>query len=628
MSQTLTRQTGGLPKSIATVCLSGTLPDKLEAAAAARFDAVEIFESDLLTFEGRPRDIRRMAANLDLAIALFQPFRDFEAMPAPMRSRNLDRARRKFDVMGELGSDLLLVCSNTHPEAIDDEARAAADLAALAALATERDLRIGYEALAWGRHVRRWSQAWRIVEAAGHPACGLIVDSFHTLAIGDDPAGIAALPAERIFFVQLADAPRLDMDVLSWSRHFRNFPGQGDLAVDEFVRAVLATGYAGPLSLEIFNDEFRATPPRPNAVDGLRALITVEAEAGGTSLPAQPEIDGIAFLEFAVDAPARESLGATLGTLGFSEIARHRSKDVTLHGQGDVRLVLNAEPDSAASEHFIQHGTSVCAIALVVDDVGRTLARAERLLCPIWQERTARGERVIPALRAPDGMLIYLIGRDEAAAFWADDFHLDAAPSGPGAGLRTIDHIAAALRPDAMDRFVLFYGSLFGLVPTPTVDLPDRFGLIRSRALENPTGTLRMPLNVSSAKTTETGRFITTGAGPGIHHIAFATDDIEASLAVAKAHGFKPLPIAENYYADLEASSTLTEATIARLQDASILYDADPHGTFRHAYSPSVDERIFFEIVERKGYRGYGARNAPFRLAAQSRRAEPRQPFM
>ena len=115
-------------RSIATVSLSGNLLDKLEAAAAAGFDGVEIFENDLLTFEGTPADVRKAARDLGLEIAIFQPFRDFEAMPEPQRARNMDRAERKFDVMQALGTDLLLVCSNTQPHSLDDDARAAADL--------------------------------------------------------------------------------------------------------------------------------------------------------------------------------------------------------------------------------------------------------------------------------------------------------------------------------------------------------------------------------------------------------------------------------------------------------------------------------------------------------------------
>jgi 4-hydroxyphenylpyruvate dioxygenase len=135
------------PRSIATVSLAGTLPEKLEAAASVGFNGVELFENDLLTFDGTPPEVRRIGRELGLAITAFQPFRDFEAMPEPQRVRNLDRAERKFDVMQALGTDLMLVCSNVHPAAIDDAARAAADLRTLAELAARRGLRIAYEAL-------------------------------------------------------------------------------------------------------------------------------------------------------------------------------------------------------------------------------------------------------------------------------------------------------------------------------------------------------------------------------------------------------------------------------------------------------------------------------------------------
>ena len=101
------RPAATLRKCIATVALSGTLPDKLEAAAVVGFDGVEIMEADLLSFDGSPADVRRICEQLGLTIDLYQPFRDFEAMPEPQRTRNMDRAERKFDVMQALGTDLI-----------------------------------------------------------------------------------------------------------------------------------------------------------------------------------------------------------------------------------------------------------------------------------------------------------------------------------------------------------------------------------------------------------------------------------------------------------------------------------------------------------------------------------------
>jgi len=615
----------GLPKSIATVCLSGSLPDKLEAAASAGFQGVEIFEQDLLTHDGPPEAVRAMAEDLGLAITIFQPFRDFEAMPEPQRRRNLDRAERKFDVMQALGTSLLLVCSNVQAAALDDPSRAAADLREMAERAAARGLRLGYEALAWGRHVNRWRQAWDIVSRADHPALGLILDSFHTLSLGDTLDGLAdAVPGGRIAFVQLADAPRLSMDALSWSRHFRNFPGQGELDVAGFARSVLAAGYRGPLSLEVFNDAFRAAPARQIARDGHRSLIWLDAVLAGPSvpaapLPALPRLDGVEFLEFAVDEAAGGELSAFLSTLGFRMAGRHRSKAVELWRQGGVNLVLNAEPDSAAAGHFALHGPSVCATALRVDDAGRALLRARALLCSTWREPAGEGERDIPAVRTPDGTLILLIEPGaEGRSIWESDFHLlPGAAEEPGA-LGGIDHVAHALAEGQMDGFVLFHRAVFGLEPRPPLDLPDPQGLVRSRAMADPAERVRMPLNVSESRQTATGRFVSAMAGAGVHHVAFAAPDAAAFVA---RRGAPMLAIPENYYEDLGARFGLDDARLAGLERGHLLYDADGRGgEFLHAYTAPFAERFFFEVVERRGgYAGYGEANAGVRMAAQAR---------
>src|SRR5690348_14356728 len=266
-------------RSIATVSMSGTLRDKLEAIAAARFDGYEIFENDLLYFQASPAEVGALAADLGLACELYQPFRDFEGTSETVFRRNLERAERKFDVMQALGCRLMLVCSNTRADVIADEALMAEQLHALAERAAQRSIRIGYEALGWGRVVNRYAQAWSIVRRANHPHLGLILDSFHTLSLRDDPTGIASIPGDRIFFLQMADAPWLTLDVTSWARHYRNFPGQGQLDVVRFFEQVLLAGYSGPLSLEIFNDVFRETPNRRTATDAMRSLLFLESVA-------------------------------------------------------------------------------------------------------------------------------------------------------------------------------------------------------------------------------------------------------------------------------------------------------------------------------------------------------------
>jgi 4-hydroxyphenylpyruvate dioxygenase len=629
----------GHARSIATVSLSGTLSEKLEAAAAAGFDAVEIFENDLLSFDGSPADVRRIAEGLGLAIVLFQPFRDFEAMPEPQRGRNFDRAERKFDVMQSLGTDLLLVCSNVQPSALDDDSRAAADFAAMAERAAARGLRVGYEALAWGRHVNRWAHAWKIVQEASHPALGLIVDSFHTLAIDDDPSGIATVPADKLFFVQLADGPRLSMDVLSWSRHFRNFPGQGQLPVADFLRAALATGYRGPLSLEIFNDDFRAAPARQTALDGLRSLVYLESEVAAAPaapssrpplrrLPPLPRSTGFEFLEFAVNEARDRQLAAWLAKLGFRHAGHHRSKAVDLYRQGGINLILNREPDSAASELFELHGTAVCAMALAIDDTGPAMERAAALQVSTWRERTGTDERHIPAVRAPDGMLIHLVAPDPSGrTIYDDDFLLQGVPK-DGLGLTAIDHIVQALPYGRLDSFLLFYRSLFGFEPEPIWELPDPYGLIRSRAVVSPDRDVRLSFNISESRNTATGRFVTSYGGAGVQQIALATRDIFAAVERARANGLALLPIPENYYDDLGARFGLDDALLVKLRRLNLLYDRDGAGEFFHAYTETFDDRFYFEILERRGgYQKFGAANAAVRMAAQAQRGATALPL-
>ncbi|HEX3691655.1 MAG TPA: sugar phosphate isomerase/epimerase [Solirubrobacteraceae bacterium] len=261
---------------IATVCLSGTLERKLTAAAAAGFDGVELFEPDLTESGLPPSAVRDMAGELGLAIDLFQPFRDFEGVTGAQLTRNLERAHATFDVMAQLGADTLLVCSNVAPDAIDDDALAAEQLHALAEHAAARGKRIAYEALAWGRHVSQYDHAWRIVEAAGHPALGTCLDSFHILARGTALGTIAEIPADKLFFCQLADATDLAVDVLEWSRHHRCLPGQGAFDLVDFTSRVLRTGYGGPLSLEVFSDAFRHADPDRVAQDARRSLEALE----------------------------------------------------------------------------------------------------------------------------------------------------------------------------------------------------------------------------------------------------------------------------------------------------------------------------------------------------------------
>ncbi|BCG24796.1 4-hydroxyphenylpyruvate dioxygenase [Pseudomonas tohonis] len=625
-----------MQRSIATVSLSGTLPEKLEAIAAAGFDGVEIFENDLLYYAGSPREVRQLCADLGLAITLFQPFRDFEGCRRDRLQRNLDRAQRKFDLMQELGTDLVLVCSNVAADSLGDERILVDDLRLLGEHAGARGLRIGYEALAWGRHVNTLQQVWNLVRQADHPAVGVILDSFHTLSLKGDPRAIAEIPGEKIFFVQMADAPILAMDVLEWSRHFRCFPGQGEFDLPGFLAPILRSGYRGPLSLEIFNDGFRAAPPRANAADGLRSLLYLEEKTRDLlrqdptppadldllfAPPPAGRYDGVEFLEFAVDGEQGARLANWLERLGFARAGQHRSKDVSLLRQGDINIVLNAEPYSFAHGFFEAHGPSLCATALRVADSASALERARAYRGQPYRGLVGPNEREIPAVRAPDGSLIYLVEPSvPGQTIYDSDFRLDATAR-PGGSLTRIDHMAMALPADGLDSWVLFYKGLLDFEADDEVVLPDPYGLVKSRALRSRCGTVRLPLNISENRNTAISHALSSYRGSGVHHIAFACDDLFAEIARAKDAGVPLLDIPLNYYDDLAARFDFDDEFLSELAYYNVLYDRDAQGgELFHVYTEPFEGRFFFELLQRKGgYVGYGAANVAVRLAAMAK---------
>lgn len=607
--------------SIATVSLSGSLGEKLEAIANARFDAVEIFENDLVTFNGTPADVRRACGEAGLQIVTLQPFRDFEGMPPGQRERVFARAERKFDVMQELGTDLLMICSNVSPDSLGGIDRAAADLRELGERAARRGLRIAFEALAWGRHINDYRDAWEAVRRADHPAVGLVLDSFHILARGTDLSTIRAIPGDRIFLVQLADAPLLQMDYLSWSRHFRNFPGQGDLPVLDFMKALQATGYDDALSLEIFNDQFRAGSARSVAVDGHRSLrfMLDQLGTGRPLLPPRQRPNGVSFIEFSADDHDAPRLEALLAGLGFQRAGRHRSKAVTRWRQGDINLVVNREKEGFAHSFNLVHGSAVCALGLSVDDAAETFRRATLLLDTPFHQPVGPGELDIPAVRGVGGSLLYFLDRASTLGqVWDIEFDPTDGPAGASAGLTTVDHISQSMQYDEMLSWLLFYTSLLDLEKVPPQEVADPGGLVRSQVIEAADGRLRIVLNASQSPRTQSSRFLSELFGSGVQHIAFATDDLMATVRQLEGNGVRLLAIPENYYDDLEAKTDLTPDQLMAFRAHNILYDRDGGAEYLQVYTETFDQRFFFEIVERRGYRGYGAANAAVRLAAQA----------
>ncbi|NEK56361.1 sugar phosphate isomerase/epimerase and 4-hydroxyphenylpyruvate domain-containing protein [Geodermatophilus sabuli] len=613
----------GLRRAIATVCLSGTLEDKLAAAASAGFDGVEVFEPDLVASPWAPSELAARCADLGLSIDLYQPFRDLDSTDPDRFARNLRRAERKFDVMAGLGVDTVLVCSSVAEDAVDDPDHLAGQLAATAARAGERGLRIAYEALAWGTHVSTWERSWDAVRRADSPALGLCLDSFHVLSRGGDPAGFAQVPAEKLFFLQLADAPRLRMDVLQWSRHHRLFPGQGAFDLPAFLGAVLAAGYTGPLSLEVFNDVYRQSDPVRTAIDAMRSLRWLEEAlalrspgAGLPTPPSAPELTGWSFTELAVDGVSGPRAADVLTTLGFTHTGQHRSKPVQLWEQGAARVLLNGSVVRPAAAGV----AAVAALGLESAEPGRSAERAEAMCAPVLPRTRGAAEAELSAVAAPDGTEVFFTRTGPDG--WPADFLATGEQAGPGAGITGLDHVGLSQPFDAFDEAGLFYRAVLGLEPQEVTELAAPFGLVRTRAVTGPHRAVRLAL---SAATLRRG-----GWAPGVpepQYVAFATDDVVAAARALRAAGAALLPVPANYADDLEARLDLPADLLAAVREHGLLYEEDAAGGYLHLVTEVLGGRVFFEVVQRiGGYDGYGTADAPVRMAAHRRlrQAAPR----
>lgn len=599
--------------SIATVCLAGTLEEKMQACARAGFDGIEIFEQDLVVSPSSPAEIKALAERLELTLDLYQPFRDLEGVTEALFEQNLHRLEAKFQLMQELGMDMILVPSNVATATVHDDAVIADQLHRAAEVAARYNMRIAYEALAWGTYVNTYWHSWQLVEAADHPNLGICLDSFHILSKNDDPGRIPAIPTEKIFFVQLADAPELGMDLLPWSRHHRVFPGEGSFAMFDFMAYLTKAGYDGPLSLEIFNDVFRETNPDITAVDGLRSLRWIQQGARGlvakddparqilTPMPKVEPVEVIDHVEISTDSPDR--CGALLGALGFTFVGQHRRKSAQLFVTGDVKVVLTPNRGN---------GTFITSVAVRVPDSADALARAEALGAPRVSRPVTADEVRLDGVFGPGGLQLFFVG--DNAVSWPSEFGADLAELEHQASTVQLDHLNV---PEARDHFgasVLFTLATLRLSPLPGQDVASPRGLVHSQVLQSPNAGIRWIFNqVPPTYTNRTGEPIRY---PG--HIALAVEDLEARAQAAIDAGLVVLPIADNYYADLHARFGIDQPTLDRWQSLGILYDRDTDGgEFLHLYSETIGG-LFIELVQRIGdYQGYGPGNASVRLAAQ-----------
>lgn len=609
---------------ISSLSFSGPLPNRIEAAANAGFDGIEIFREDLVYCDGTPSEVGRFVTDSGLEIFSLQSLRDFEAAPEARRAWNIKRATRFLDLAVELGAPLLNVCANTSADTIDDPDRAAADLALLADMAAERGLRIGYEALATSTVVRTYADAWRIIEKADRPNLGLVLGVVHTFAVGADLTDLERVSPERIFLVHLADAPTPNMDVRLLARHFRIFPGQGELPLAALFATLNAIGYSGPVSMEIFNDQLRAMPARVIANDGMRAFRLLEEESSVAETP-RASVQDIGFIELACHGDETDDLKRLLKAMGFMLTHRHRSKDVSLYRQGEINLVLNEDGGGPAHSFYLMHGVSVCGLGLQVENLPAMIDRTSRYVGGKVEHLANPGELDIPAVRGISGsMIFFLDGRSDAPAFFEVDFEEVTRPEAPADnGLLKIDHYSQAVPPTDFLNSLLFYRALLGFESHEQVDVIDPHGTVRSRTLSSRNGHISMSLNSSIGPNTMTQRFMSRTLHAPYQHFAFSCRDV-----LGYAETLDPelvLQVPGHYYDDLLLRFDLDPGFVDSMRARNVFYDQDTDGRqYFQLYTKDING-LFFEVVQRNGYVGFGATNAPVRTAAQARDFEEEQ---
>jgi 4-hydroxyphenylpyruvate dioxygenase len=319
--------------------------------------------------------------------------------------------------------------------------------------------------------------------------------------------------------------------------------------------------------------------------------------------------DGFEFVEYT--APDPELLRRLFARMGFPVSARHRSKDVTLHRQGDINFVINAEPGGFGQRFAQTHGPSACAMAFRVKDAAHALKRAIELGARPVETSVGPMELRIPAIEGIGGSLIYLVDRYGDRTIYDVDF-VPVTGTGParGAGLMLIDHLTHNVGRGHMDKWAGFYERLFNFREIRYFDIEGKKTGLFSRAMTSPCGKIRIPINESQDDRSQIEEYLREYRGEGIQHIALATNDIYATVDVLRAQGIEFQDTPDAYYDGVEARVAGHRESLQSLKDRRILIDGSAaDGVLLQIFTKNAIGPIFFEIIQRKGNEGFGEGN-------------------
>ena len=329
--------------------------------------------------------------------------------------------------------------------------------------------------------------------------------------------------------------------------------------------------------------------------------------------------DGFEFVEYT--APDPELLGALFEQMGFSAVARHRSKDVVLYRQGQVNFIVNREADSFAQSFARVHGPSACAFAIRVKDAAKAWQRAIDLGAKPFHGRVGPMELNIPAIKGIGDSLIYFIDRYPGNQGSLSVYDVDFVPIAgveqhpAGGGLVEIDHLTHNVYPGRMDVWAQFYEKLFNFREIRYFDIKGKKTGLTSRALTSPCGKIRIPINEPSDRKSQIQEYLDAYHGEGIQHIALSTADIFATVEKLRAKGVRFLDTPDAYYERVDARVPNHGEDLARLKKNRILIDGEGIDKESHEdkllqiFTETVIGPIFFEIIQRKGNEGFGEGN-------------------
>ena len=344
-------------------------------------------------------------------------------------------------------------------------------------------------------------------------------------------------------------------------------------------------------------------------------MASATLEVGPLGLENPMGTDGFEFVEYA--APDPELLRSLFAKMGFPAVAKHKRKDVTLHRQGDINFIINAEPNSFAEQFAKDHGPCACAMAFRVKDAAKAHARALELGATDVKSDVAEGELDIPAIEGIGGSRLYLVDTygakgtiyDTDFTFFPDATEKEASHA---SNLVYLDHLTHNVKRGRMDHWADFYERLFNFREIRYFDIEGKQTGLISKAMTSPCGKLRIPLNESRDDKSQIEEFLRDYKGEGIQHIALGSDDIYATVDALRSRGIKFQDTPDTYYELVDKRVEGHGEPTAELEKRRILVDGAPtegQGLLLQIFTQNVIGPIFFEIIQRKGNEGFGEGN-------------------